>query len=106
MIVVSVQVLEGYFLKDGRPFIAGNEVSIADFAMVPPLKFFEVTDFEVPAAMKAYLARFEQAVPAWREMCDGMGSFGLNAFMAMVKSQQEVRLFLCVLTIVAGCASS
>jgi len=50
------------FFLAGRPFIGGDEVSIADIRFAATLEFLRAIDYEFPAWTEDYLARVEDAL--------------------------------------------
>jgi glutathione S-transferase len=56
-----LEVYRDFFLA-GRPFIGGDEPSIADIRLASTLEFLAVADAELPAWVKEYLERVESAL--------------------------------------------
>jgi glutathione S-transferase len=50
------------FFLDGRPFIGGDEPSIADIRFAATLEFLRAIDYEFPAWAEEYMARMEEAL--------------------------------------------
>ena len=50
------------FFLDGRPFIGGDEPSIADIRLAVTLEFLRAIDYEFPAWVEEYLAAMESAL--------------------------------------------
>ncbi|KAJ9465933.1 Glutathione S-transferase 1 [Diplonema papillatum] len=76
-----------YFLGS-KPFVCGDDVTIADFAVVTGLKFLEVIPDKVtlPPKIAEYVARFNEKTK-YEEIADGKGSFGINAYIKMKLGQ-------------------
>eukprot|EP01059_Diplonema_ambulator_P005378 TRINITY_DN15117_c0_g1_i1.p1 TRINITY_DN15117_c0_g1~~TRINITY_DN15117_c0_g1_i1.p1 ORF type:complete len:294 (+),score=41.47 TRINITY_DN15117_c0_g1_i1:60-941(+) len=79
-------VLEKFFLN-GKPFICGDEPTIADFSIAPSFGFLDAsTDIEIPPAIAAYRKRFDEAV-GYEEVFTGAGGFGTKAFVETQKNK-------------------
>ena len=50
------------FFLDGKPFIGGDEPSIADIRLAATLEFLRAIDYEFPAWAEEYMARMEEAL--------------------------------------------
>eukprot|EP01012_Entosiphon_sulcatum_P015536 TRINITY_DN2048_c0_g1_i1.p1 TRINITY_DN2048_c0_g1~~TRINITY_DN2048_c0_g1_i1.p1 ORF type:complete len:378 (-),score=57.19 TRINITY_DN2048_c0_g1_i1:414-1526(-) len=61
------QLLEKFWLADGRAFINGDEPSIADIAIVLPLFYLDVTDVHIPQSIQAYRKRLARALQYFPE---------------------------------------
>lgn len=89
----NVQTYEDLFLKE--KFIAGNSVTIADFALAPMIKFiahphFEtLTGFKCSERLVTYLADFEKAVPTASMLNDAGGWSIQEMFDSKMKENKE-----------------
>jgi glutathione S-transferase len=50
------------FFLDGKPFIGGDKVSIADIRLAATLEFMNAIDYDFPAWASEYMARVEDAL--------------------------------------------
>jgi glutathione S-transferase len=50
------------FFLDGKPFIGGDEPSIADFRFAATLEFLRSIDYDFPAWAEEYMARMEETL--------------------------------------------
>ena len=50
------------FFLDGKPFIGGDEPSIADIRLAATLEFLRAIDYEFPAWAEEYMTRVEEAL--------------------------------------------
>eukprot|EP01059_Diplonema_ambulator_P022507 TRINITY_DN3780_c1_g1_i1.p1 TRINITY_DN3780_c1_g1~~TRINITY_DN3780_c1_g1_i1.p1 ORF type:complete len:246 (+),score=77.93 TRINITY_DN3780_c1_g1_i1:46-738(+) len=78
-------ILENHFLN-GKPFICGDEPTIADFSIVPVFSFLDIVDMELPPGIAAYRKRFNDAVN-YDEVYSGDGGFGTKAFIEMERKK-------------------
>jgi glutathione S-transferase len=62
-IAAPLDVYHTFFL-DGRPFIGGDEPSIADIRLVATLEFLRVIDYDFPLWAEEYMARTESSLGA------------------------------------------
>jgi glutathione S-transferase len=51
-----------WFFPEGKPFIGGDNPSIADFRLAATLEFLRAIDYEFPAWVEEYLSRMEAAL--------------------------------------------
>jgi glutathione S-transferase len=56
-----LEVYNTYFL-DGKPFIGGDNPSIADMRFAATLEFLRAIDYEFPAWAEEYMARMEETL--------------------------------------------
>ena len=56
-----LDVFRAFFL-DGKPFIGGDNPSIADIRLAATLEFLRAIDYEFPAWAEEYMARMETAL--------------------------------------------
>eukprot|EP00756_Hemistasia_phaeocysticola_P006523 Hpha_TRINITY_DN13875_c0_g1::TRINITY_DN13875_c0_g1_i1::g.70114::m.70114/K00799/GST, gst; glutathione S-transferase len=74
------KILTDHFLQ-GRNFICGAELSIADFAIAPTIAMFASTPhIDVPGGVRSYFERFCNAA-GFNEVLDGCGGFGWNQYL-------------------------
>jgi len=74
------------FFLDGRPFIGGDEPSIADIRFAATLEFLRAIDYEFPAWAEEYMARMEEALgDAYSEP-----AADVRGYVAQVKSASAV----------------
>jgi glutathione S-transferase len=74
------------FFLDGRPFIGGDEPSIADIRFAATLEFLRAIDYEFPAWAEEYMARMEEALgDAYSEP-----AADVRGYVAQVKSAATV----------------
>ena len=50
------------FFLDGKPFIGGDNPSIADMRFAATLEFLRAIDYEFPAWAEEYMARMEETL--------------------------------------------
>jgi len=72
------------FYMDGKPFIGGDNVSIADIRLAATLEFLAAIDYELPGWAKDYMARMENTLGA--AYAEPAGD--VRGFIAWVKSQK------------------
>lgn len=60
-VAAPLEVYRGFFL-DGKPFIGGEQPSIADIRLAASLEFLHAIDYGFPAWATAYLAAMEEAL--------------------------------------------
>eukprot|EP00755_Sulcionema_specki_P025157 Sspe_Gene.82688::Locus_54199_Transcript_1_1_Confidence_1.000_Length_761::g.82688::m.82688/K00799/GST, gst; glutathione S-transferase len=83
----AFKVLTEFFLK-GKPFVGGDQPSIADFAIVPAFNFLDVApEVTIPDAITQYRERFLKAT-GYSEIENGAGGFGVKQFVAMKKGEK------------------
>ena len=58
---MPLEVYKTFFLAD-RPFIGGDEPSIADIRLAATLEFLHVIDYDFPAWVPEYMERVESAL--------------------------------------------
>src|SRR5919202_2687061 len=74
------------FFLDGRPFVGGDEPSIADIRFAATLEFLRAIDYEFPAWAEEYMARVEEALgDAYSEP-----AADVRGYVAQVKSASAV----------------
>ena len=74
------------FFLDGKPFIGGDEPSIADIRFAATLEFLRAIDYEFPAWAEEYMARVEEALgDAYSEP-----AADVRGYVAQVKSAGAV----------------
>lgn len=81
----SFRILVDHFLAGSRPFVCGEEVTIADLAIAPAIKLLSAaTAIDVPPRVMAYAERFADATAAgkWHDILDGEGGWGINQLIA------------------------
>src|ERR687886_798246 len=80
-----LEVYRAFFL-DGRPFIGGDEPSIADIRLAATLEFLRSIDYEFPAWAEEYMARMEEILgDAYSEP-----AADVRGYVAQVKSASAV----------------
>eukprot|EP01060_Flectonema_neradi_P022230 TRINITY_DN30508_c0_g1_i1.p1 TRINITY_DN30508_c0_g1~~TRINITY_DN30508_c0_g1_i1.p1 ORF type:complete len:227 (+),score=48.38 TRINITY_DN30508_c0_g1_i1:69-749(+) len=78
---------EHYFLN-GKPFVCGDKVTIADFVIAPCFEFLDACDeIKLPEAITSYRQRFYKATN-YEEMANGMGGFGARQLVEMKRSNK------------------
>jgi len=71
------------FFRDGKPFIGGNNPSIADIRLAATLEFLAVVDYALPTWAKEYMAALEKKLgKAYAEPAGDV-----RGYIAHVKSQ-------------------
>ncbi|TIT77256.1 MAG: glutathione S-transferase family protein [Mesorhizobium sp.] len=71
------------FFRDGKPFIGGNNPSIADIRLAATLEFLAVIDYALPAWAKDYMAAIERKLgKAYAEPAGDV-----RGYIAHIKSQ-------------------
>ena len=71
------------FFMNGKPFIGGDNPSIADFRLAATLEFLRAIDYEFPAWAEEYMSRMEETVgDAYSEPASDV-----RGYIASVKSQ-------------------
>jgi glutathione S-transferase len=74
------------FFLDGKPFIGGDEPSIADIRFAATLEFLRAIDYEFPAWAEEYMSRIEEALgDAYSEP-----AADVRGYVAQVKSASAV----------------
>src|SRR5207244_8433272 len=77
-----LEVYRSFFLE-GKPFIGGDEPSIADMRLAASLEFLRAIDYEFPAWAEDYISRMETALgDAYSEP-----AADVRDYVAYVKSQ-------------------
>ena len=74
------------FFLDGKPFIGGDEPSIADMRFAATLEFLRAIDYEFPPWAEEYMARMEETLgDAYSEP-----AADVRGYVAQVKSASAV----------------
>jgi glutathione S-transferase len=77
-----LEVYNSFFL-DGRPFIGGDQPSIADIRLAATLEFLRAIDYDFPVWAEEYMTRTEEALgDAYTEPAEDV-----RGYVAYVKSQ-------------------
>lgn len=72
------------FFMDGKPFIGGDTVSIADIRLAATLEFLAAIDYDLPGWAKDYMARIEETLgTAYAEP-----AADVRGYIGWVKSQK------------------
>ncbi|KAJ9467996.1 Inactive glutathione S-transferase D3 [Diplonema papillatum] len=81
-------VLESYFLA-GKPYICGDQISIADFSVFSALTFLDgMPSVEIPSSIRLYRTRCATATE-YEEVLNGAGGFGLSQYLTMRANQSS-----------------
>jgi glutathione S-transferase len=86
---VVVPVMLNYWLKDGRKFVCGDTVTIADISFATPLVFLEVNGEPLAKELVEYRERVAAALPGFNDVQNGDGGFGARAYVEMKKIKKD-----------------